>query len=61
MALLGPNEMFGHEEILNRSKRKSKAIVVSSKATIFYIQKEVNLEIFYFEFNFDIFRLFSIL
>ena len=50
IALLGPNGMFGQEEILNRNKRKSKAVCVSSKCTIFYIQKEVNYK-FYIYFS----------
>lgn len=41
LALLGPNSMFGQEEILNKTKRKSKAVCVSSKVNLFYIQKEV--------------------
>lgn len=41
IGLLGRNEMFGQEEILKKSKRKTKAVCVSSKTTIFYIHKEV--------------------
>lgn len=32
--------MFGQEEILTKSRRKSKAVCVSSKTTVFFIQKE---------------------
>jgi len=42
--------MFGHEEILNRTKRKTKALVVSSNATVFFIQKEVNFSLIPYEF-----------
>lgn len=34
--------MFGHEEILNKTLRKTKAICFSSKSTIFSISKDVN-------------------
>ena len=42
--------MFGHEEIHNRTKRKTKALVVSSNATVFFIQKEVNFSLIPYEF-----------
>lgn len=41
LAILGENEIFGHEEILNEEKRKTQSKCFSSFSEVFSIKKDV--------------------